>query len=68
MIVDLGDLPAPYPTTIASGGAFHTMTPLLYLGSCVDNEPDGQPAPLAGRTVGGDDQAPSRFTWRHPAR
>ena len=64
LIVDLGDLPAPYPTLIASGGPFHTLTPQLFLGTCVDNELDGQPAPLAGRTIGGDDQgAQQMFTY-----
>ena len=55
LVADLGDLPNTYGTTIASSGAIHTMTPLLYLGSCVDNELDGQPNLLAGTILEGDD-------------
>ncbi|MBN1852263.1 MAG: proprotein convertase P-domain-containing protein, partial [Pirellulales bacterium] len=48
---DFGDLPAPYPTTLAADGARHPVLPTFYLGSSVDGEPDGQPSPNAN----GDD-------------
>ncbi len=64
LILDMGDLPAPYATRLVDDGPRHTLTPLLYLGNCVDNELDGQPAPLAGRTIGGDDAgAQQMFTY-----
>ncbi|MBN1338860.1 MAG: hypothetical protein JXA03_06015 [Bacteroidales bacterium] len=44
---DLGDAPAPYPTTLANNGAMHHIS-TLYLGlDWPDHEPDGQPDPLA---------------------
>lgn len=44
--IDLGDAPDSFATTIAAGGAQHTIDPAipLFLGSCVDTEADGQPA------------------------
>ncbi len=41
---DWGDAPAPYPTTLAAGGAFHAVDPAVprFLGGCVDTEVDGQ--------------------------
>ncbi|MFC1647471.1 GEVED domain-containing protein [Patescibacteria group bacterium] len=45
---DFGDAPDPtYPTLLASGGAFHTILPGIYLGASIDSEPDGQPDPFA---------------------
>jgi PKD repeat protein len=52
--IDFGDAPSPYPTLIANNGAGHINYGLLYLGSKVDNEPDGQPQPLA---LGDDNSA-----------
>lgn len=57
LIVDLGDLPINYPVIFNNNGAYHTMTPLLYLGNCVDNDLDGQPNNLAGKTLNGDDNS-----------
>jgi SdrD B-like domain/GEVED domain len=53
--LDYGDLPNTYSTTIAAEGAVAAVTPDLYLGSCIDSEDDGQPEPMAGAMVGGDD-------------
>ncbi|MCB0154530.1 MAG: isopeptide-forming domain-containing fimbrial protein, partial [Anaerolineae bacterium] len=50
---DYGDLPDSYDTTDSAGGAFHTLSAGLYLGSRVDVELDGQPSP----TATGDDSA-----------
>ncbi|HEV7672537.1 MAG TPA: SdrD B-like domain-containing protein [Thermoanaerobaculia bacterium] len=53
---DYGDAPASYDTQGATA-ASHTINPLgtpLFLGSCVDTEPDGQPDPGAL----GDDSDP----------
>jgi hypothetical protein len=45
---DLGDAPDPtYPTLLASSGASHVLSRNVYLGSCVDAEPDGQPTGAA---------------------
>ena len=52
---DFGDLPNTYATTQAANGAVHTVTPDLYLGSCVDVDIDGQPEAMAGFMTGGDD-------------
>ncbi len=57
---DYGDLPesgnGAFATTLANNGAWHWVTPDLYLGSCVDAESDGQPSPRAGvGNSGGDD-------------
>lgn len=57
LIVDLGDLPINYPVTFNNNGAYHTMTPLLYLGGCVDNEIEGQPNVQAGTIINGDDHS-----------
>lgn len=41
---DFGDAPDPgYPTLLASGGAFHGINGVLFLGAGVDAEADGQP-------------------------
>ena len=46
--VDFGDAPDPdYPTLLASTGASHVLGTSVYLGSCVDAEPDGQPTAAA---------------------
>jgi len=52
---DFGDAPPPYPTLMASNGAFHLIagTPALFLGATIDSEPDGMPDPSAA----GDDNA-----------
>ncbi|MCF8237260.1 MAG: hypothetical protein K9I85_03835 [Saprospiraceae bacterium] len=62
LIVDLGDLPINYPVTFNNNGAYHTMTPLLYLGNCVDNEIEGQPNQQAGTIINGDDHSPGEST------
>lgn len=44
---DFGDAPEGgafgYPTSLANNGARHTIIPGIYLGSGIDQEPDGQP-------------------------
>jgi len=46
---DYGDAPdGPYPTLLANNGARHETDGLLFMGSMVDGEPDGQP------TIGAD--------------
>ncbi|MBN2000989.1 T9SS type A sorting domain-containing protein, partial [candidate division KSB1 bacterium] len=41
---DFGDAPDPsFPTYLSNNGARHAIDPLLYLGSQIDDEPDGQP-------------------------
>ncbi len=45
--LDFGDAPAGYPTLLADDGPHHVLVPGLYLGSAVDSEADGQPAPAA---------------------
>lgn len=53
---DFGDAPDPtYPTYLASNGARHIISGGLFLGACVDAEPDGQPDSNAT----GDDLAAS---------
>ncbi len=52
---DYGDLPNTYSTTEASNGPWHWIRTDLKLGACVDGEIDGQPEPMAGMNVGGDD-------------
>jgi subtilisin family serine protease len=42
-VFDFGDLPAPYPTTLAQNGARHG-TSAYFLGARIDNEFDGQPS------------------------
>ena len=56
--VDLGDNPDTYSTVIASTGPTHTLSPGLFLGSCVDSETDGQPTTLSN----GDDINSSTIT------
>jgi hypothetical protein len=51
--LDFGDAPAPYPTTLAAGGAHHTVVLDVYLGNTVDRELDGREDPDAL----GDDNA-----------
>jgi hypothetical protein len=46
--LDYGDAPdGPYPTLLANNGARHTTDGLLFMGSMVDGEADGQPSPNA---------------------
>ncbi|HQQ04396.1 MAG TPA: GEVED domain-containing protein [Kiritimatiellia bacterium] len=57
--LDFGDamdnaLMPVYPTLAANAGACHTIVPGVMLGTAVDGEPDGQPAPNAD----GDDNNP----------
>ncbi len=62
--VDLGDLPAPFPTLLADGGASHNATGPT-LGATRDIDADGQPAPAAdGDDVNGtpDDEDGVTFT------
>jgi hypothetical protein len=40
---DWGDASEAYPTTLADNGARHDLESDVYLGGCVDAEPDGQP-------------------------
>ena len=50
--LDYGDAPDPtYPTKLANDGARHTLIPVIYMGSLIDAEPDGQP----NATATGDD-------------
>ncbi len=61
---DFGDAPDPfYPTVLANNGARHLIVPHLYLGQCVDGEPDGQPCPFAlgDDRDGNDDEDGIRF-------
>ncbi len=55
LVADFGDAPDSYATLNASNGASHAIDTLgnnlLYLGSCVDSETDGQPVAAAN----GDD-------------
>ncbi len=54
---DFGDAPdQPYPTLLASNGAYHQIVPGMYLGSSVDAESDGQPdATATGDDLDGND-------------
>ncbi len=46
--IDYGDAPDPgYPTSFASNGASHKISPELFLGAKVDADPDAQPSALA---------------------
>ena len=60
--VDFGDAPEAggynYPTTLANNGASHLLGSDVYLGTCVDAEPDGQPSADA---YGDDGAAGSYF-------
>ncbi|MCP4901899.1 MAG: DUF11 domain-containing protein [bacterium] len=64
--IDFGDAPDPtYPTLLASDGARHPNFGLLYLGSTVDGEADGQPTAGADgddNDAGGDDEDGVTFT------
>ncbi|MCG8330648.1 MAG: hypothetical protein MI974_23325, partial [Chitinophagales bacterium] len=51
---DYGDLPDGFNTLSSNNGASHAYKPGLYLGSCVDFDPDGQPSAMAD----GDNLAP----------
>jgi hypothetical protein len=47
-LLDWGDAPDPsYPTLLANNGARHIIVPGIFLGGCVDTDPEGQPAPDA---------------------
>lgn len=72
---DFGDAPDPtYPTLLASTGASHILGSNVYLGACVDHEPDGQPsadatgddlgvgAPVFGTCAGTNDENGVVFT------
>ncbi len=48
---DFGDLPLPYPTTVAANGASHGLLPGLTIGANIDREGDGFPTSAAN----GDD-------------
>ena len=67
--VDFGDAPDTYTTTFAANGPRHGVpaSAILFLGTCVDTEADGQPSPGAdgddlaagpavGTCTGGDDE------------
>jgi len=41
---DFGDAPSPFPTLLASDGARHVIDPSVFMGTGIDNEPDGQPS------------------------
>ncbi|MEZ4980490.1 MAG: hypothetical protein R2769_02670 [Saprospiraceae bacterium] len=43
MSLDYGDLLDTYGTTEGENGPTHTVTPYLYLCSCIDSEDDGSP-------------------------
>jgi uncharacterized repeat protein (TIGR01451 family) len=58
-ILDFGDAPAPYPTTLADNGARHLLGGDAYLGACVDSELDGQSSAAAD----GDDGAVGTSTF-----
>jgi len=53
--LDFGDASGShYPTLVERGGASHALGSGVYLGACVDAEPDGQPTPGAdGDDAGG---------------
>jgi len=54
--LDFGDAQEPtFPTTYASNGARHQLTPTIFLGALIDSEADGQP----NATATGDDIAGS---------
>ena len=55
--VDFGDLPDVFIVEHAEGGPRHGLseTPLVYIGSQVDEEDDGNPSPSAGQENDGDD-------------
>ena len=44
LLRDLGDAPAPYPTTLAANGPIHPITTDFYLGAGVDTDLDGVPS------------------------
>ena len=54
---DFGDAPDTYGTTDPSplDGPSHVVNPNLKLGACIDGDPNGQPDPMAGLMIGGDD-------------
>gem|GEM_PF-1751644 len=53
-LLDYGDAPDPsYPILLSNNGARHTLGSSVYLGTCVDNDTDGQPS----ATATGDDTA-----------
>lgn len=54
-LLDFGDLPAPYATTLAHNGPRHTVTGGFCLGAANDVDPDGLPAPAADGDGADDD-------------
>ena len=57
-ILDFGDAPNSYGTTLASNGPRHPFSSEVYLGSPADEDSDGQPGPGANGddTSGSDDE------------
>lgn len=53
VVLDFGDLPLPFETTLGIDGARHIVTPDLYLGDGVTTEADGIPS--VGATSDSDD-------------
>lgn len=63
-LADFGDLPNPYPTIDADGGALHFLDGVTYLGAGVDADVDGQPSNGADgddADVSGDDEDGVQF-------
>ncbi|HFC11930.1 MAG TPA: hypothetical protein ENJ56_03725, partial [Anaerolineae bacterium] len=54
---DWGDLPDSFGTLLASDGARHIIDDALYLGSCIDDESNGNPDSFAGASLAGGDDA-----------
>lgn len=74
-LLDYGDAPDPsYPILLSNNGARHTLGSSVYLGTCVDNDTDGQPnatatgddtasgTPVYGTCTGNDDEDGVSFT------
>ena len=54
LAAEYGDAPDTYGTLRASAGAAHKLDPAVRLGPLVNEEPDGQPGPLADLDAGDD--------------